>query len=145
MATIRDILRRKGPHVVCIEPDVSVFEAATRMNEHRIGSVLVAEGERLVGIFTERDVLVRVVGQRRDVDETPVREVMTTEVACARPHTSIDEARSVMKNRRIRHLPVCDEDGRIHGLISIGDLNAWDNDSHEMTIHLLEQYIYGPT
>jgi CBS domain-containing protein len=145
VSTIREILSRKPSHVITIHPEATVFEAADKMNQYKIGSLLVAEDERLVGIFTERDILVRVVGQRRDVDETLVRDVMTTEVACARPHTTIDEARSVMKNRRIRHLPVCEEDGHIDGLISIGDLNAWDNDGREMTIHLLEQYIYGPT
>ncbi len=145
MATIQDILSRKGSEVITIDPEATVFEAATLMNQYKIGCLLVADGDRLVGIFSERDILMRVVVQRRDVDETRVREVMTTEVACARPHTTIEEARSVVKHRRIRHLPVCDEDGRIHGMVSIGDLNAWDNDSQEMTIHFLEQYIYGAT
>jgi CBS domain-containing protein len=145
VATIQDILSRKGPHLITIGPEATVFDAATLMNEHKIGCLLVAEDQRLAGIFTERDILMRIVAQRRDVDETRVRDVMTAEVACARPHTTIEEARSVMKNRRIRHLPVCTEDGRIHGMVSIGDLNAWDNDSQELTIHFLEQYIYGPT
>jgi CBS domain-containing protein len=143
--TVQQILERKGPHLITIGPDATVFEAAALMNEHKIGSLLVAESNRLVGIFTERDILMRVVAHRRDVDETHVRDVMTTEVACCRPHTTLEEARGVMKNRRIRHLPVCDEDGTIHGMISIGDLNAWDNSSQELTIHLLEQYIYGQT
>lgn len=145
MSTIRDILAQKGSHVHTVAPDVSVFEAARLMNEHKVGSVLVAEDHRLVGIFTERDILRRVVAAHRDPDQTSVGDVMTTEVACCRLHTSIEEARGVMKNRRIRHLPVVDEEGRIHGLISIGDLNAWENNSQELTIHLLEQYIYGPT
>jgi CBS domain-containing protein len=145
VAIIQDILARKGSQVQTIGPEASVFDAATLMNQHKIGSLLVAEDERLVGIITERDILLRVVAQRRDVDATHVADVMTTEVACARPHTTIEEARSVMKNRRIRHLPVCEEDGHIDGLISIGDLNAWDNDSQEFTIHFMEQYIYGQT
>ena len=145
MATIQDILNVKGQHVTTIDPNATVFAAAALMNEHKIGCVLVAENDRLVGIFTERDILMRVVAQRLDVDETRVRDVMTSEVACCRPHTTIDEARGVMKNRRIRHLPVCEEDGRIDGMISIGDLNAWDSSSQEMTIHWLEQYIYGQT
>lgn len=145
MSTIHELLTRKKPHVVTIHPGATVFDAAVLMNEHKIGCVLVAEDERLVGIFTERDILLRIVAQRRDVDRTRVAEVMTTEVVCCRPHTTIDEARGVMKNRRIRHLPVCEEDFRIDGLISIGDLNAWENNSQELTIHLLEQYIYGQT
>jgi len=69
--------------------------------------------------------------------------VMTTEVICCRPHTSLDEARGVMKNRRIRHMPVLDDDDQLHGLISIGDLNAHAMHEHESTIYVLEQYIYG--
>jgi CBS domain-containing protein len=67
---------------------------------------------------------------------------MTTEVLCCRPHTTIDEARAVMKNRRVRHLPVLDDDG-LHGIVSIGDLNAYDAHSQEVTIHVLTEYIHG--
>jgi CBS domain-containing protein len=145
MATVRDILVNKGTLILTIGPDTSVYQAATQMNEHKVGCLVVADGDRLIGIFTERDILQRVVAQRRDVDQTPVREVMTTEVACCYPHTTIEEARGVMKNRRIRHLPVIDNDERIQGMISIGDLNAFQNNHQELTIHLLEQYIYGQT
>lgn len=145
MPTIQDILSVKGPHVFTIGPDATIFEAATLMNEQKIGCLLVAEENRLIGIFTERDILMRIVAHRRDVDETRVREVMTSEVACCQPHTTLEEARGVMKNRRIRHLPVCQEDGLIDGLISIGDLNAWQTNVQELTIHWLEQYLYGPT
>ena len=79
------------------------------MNEHKIGSLLVMSGGRLVGIITERDLLQRVVSQRRDPTTTPVHDVMSDEVACCRPETTVDEARGVMKNRRIRHLPVLDD------------------------------------
>ena len=72
-----------------------------------------------------------------------VREIMTDEVACCQLHTSVDEAKGVMKNRRIRHLPVVDDFRGLCGLISIGDLNAYENNSQEFTIHVLEQYIYG--
>jgi CBS domain-containing protein len=145
MATVQDILDVKGSEVRQIHREASVFEAAQAMNQHKIGCLLVVEGEQLVGIFTERDILQRVVGQRRDVDETRVQEVMTSEVACCRLHTTLDEARGVMKHRRIRHLPVVDEGGQIRGMISIGDLNAHQNHSQELTIHWLEQYIYGQT
>lgn len=145
MATVQEILTIKGSHVCSISPEASVYEAACLMNDNKVGSLLVSDEGRLVGIFTERDVLVRVVGQRRNVDETQVGDVMTGEVACCRPHTTIEEARGVMKNRRIRHLPVLDDGDKILGLISIGDLNAWQNNSQEMTIYWLEQYIYGQT
>ncbi len=143
MANVEELLRGKGTDVHRISPEMSVFDAARVMNQHRVGSLLVEEDNRLVGIFTERYILQRVVAHRRDVDATKVREVMTTEVACCRLLTTIEEARGVMKNRRIRHLPVVDEKGTILGLISIGDLNAFENNTQEMTISLLEQYIAG--
>jgi CBS domain-containing protein len=143
MATVRDILAAKGPHVQSIGPDATVLDAALLMNEHKIGSLLVMTGGRLAGIITERDLLVRVVGRRRDPADTPVREVMTAEVACCRPETELAEARGVMKNRRIRHLPVLDTDDRLLGLVSIGDLNAHLAQDQENTIHVLHEYIYG--
>jgi CBS domain-containing protein len=143
MALVKDILFYKGNQLWTTTPQASVFEAAQLMNEHRIGSLLVMEEGRLLGIFTERDILQRVVVQRRDPVTTPVAEVMTREVICCRPHTSLEEARGVMKNRRIRHLPVVDDEERVIGIISIGDLNAHESHSREQTIHLLHQYIYG--
>ena len=70
---------------------------------------------------------------------------MTSEVLCCQPHTSIEEARAVMKNRRVRHLPVLDDDGQLHGVISIGDLNAFEAFSQEQTIHVMKEYIQGRT
>ncbi len=105
MATLADILAAKGPKVTAIAPGATVLEAAVLMNEHKIGSVVVCEKGRVRGIFTERDILRRVVVPRRDPSQTEVREVMTGEVACGRPYTTIEEARGVMKNRRFRHLP----------------------------------------
>jgi CBS domain-containing protein len=143
MATVRDILAVKGPHVQSIGPEATVLDAALLMNEHKIGSLLVMSGGRLVGIITERDLLARVVSQRRDPAVTPVHGVMTVEVACCRPETTVDEARGVMKNRRIRHLPVFDESEQILGVVSIGDLNAHLSNDQEATIHILHEYIYG--
>jgi CBS domain-containing protein len=143
MPHLQDILAVKGPHVYLVSPKASVLDAALLMNEHKIGSLVVCEGKQVRGIFTERDILTRVVAQQRDPVQTPVYDVMSTEVACATPHTTIDEARGVMKNRRLRHLPVVNEDGELCGLISIGDLNAHDNNSKEQTIHFLEMYISG--
>jgi CBS domain-containing protein len=143
MATAKDILAVKGARVSSIHPDATVFQAAVLMDEQKIGAVLVMEDDRMVGIFTERDILRRVVAQGRDAAATLVRDVMTTEVACCALHTTLDEARGVMKNRRIRHLPVVGSHDQLLGLISIGDLNAYQNNTHEQTIHLLHQYIYG--
>jgi len=143
MATVRDLLVVKGPHVLSIGPEATVLDAALVMNEHKVGSLLVMSGGQLIGIITERDILQRVVVPRRDPGVTPVLDVMTTEVICCQPHTSLEEARGVLKNRRIRHLPVVDEGKRLCGLISIGDLNAHETHDHERTIHVLHEYIYG--
>ena len=143
MATVRDLLAVKGSHVLSIGPDASVYDAAVLMNERKIGSLVVIENGCVQGIFTERDVMQKVVGERRDPTTTSVREVMTTEVTCCRHDTTVDEARGAMKNRRIRHMPVVDDEGRIGGMISIGDLNAHAASDKEMTIHLLREYIYG--
>jgi len=143
MATARDILVQKGAHVASIHPDATVFQAAVLMDEQKIGALLVMEDGHMAGIFTERDILRRVVAQGRDAAATLVRDVMTSELACCQLCTSLEEAGGVMKNRRIRHLPVVDDNDRLLGLISIGDLNAYHNNTQEQTIHLLHQYIYG--
>jgi CBS domain-containing protein len=143
MATVHDILAVKGPHVQTIGPDASVLDAALLMNEHKIGSLVVTDSGRLAGIISERDILQRVVAVRRDPAATSVREVMTGEVVCGRPDTTLDEVRGAMKNRRIRHLPVLDGDGGLLGLVSIGDLNAHQAHDQEVTIHILQEYIQG--
>jgi signal-transduction protein with cAMP-binding, CBS, and nucleotidyltransferase domain len=142
MATVREILMNKGSWVASIGPRVSALEAALAMNRHKVGSLMVMDGETAIGILTERDLLQRVLAEQRDAAKTPVEDVMTTEILCCQPHTTIEEARAVMKNRRVRHLPVVDQDG-LHGLISIGDLNAYEAHSHEVTIHVLTEYIHG--
>ncbi|HXG10529.1 MAG TPA: CBS domain-containing protein [Gemmataceae bacterium] len=143
MATVRDLLAVKSPHVHSIGPTASVLEAAQLMNEHRIGSLVVLDGGRLCGIITERDLLQRVVALCRDPGQTQVAEVMTTDVICCTPRMPVEEARNIMKNRRIRHLPVVDEAGELCGLISIGDLNAHETVNQERHIHFLERYIHG--
>jgi CBS domain-containing protein len=143
MAQVREILERKGSHVLTIGPAATVLQAALLMNEHRVGALVVVEGGRVAGMFTERDVLKRVVGERRDPEATQVADVMTSSVFCCSPDTTVDEARGVMRDRRIRHLPVADADGRLLGLISIGDLNAQLQAAQEQTVFLLHEYIQG--
>jgi CBS domain-containing protein len=145
MPLVRDLLARKGPHVHTTGPAATVLDAALVMNQHKIGSLVVVDGGRIVGIFTERDVLHRVVAGRRDPADTRVADVMTAEVVCCSPETDLDEARGAMTNRRIRHLPVADADGRLLGLVSIGDLNAQLQAAQEQTLFLLDQYIHGRT
>lgn len=143
MSRVCDILAKKGHRVVTIGADASVLEAACLMNDHKIGGVLVLENGAIVGMFTERDILRRVVAERRDPRDTLVREVMSTEIVVCEPETPIDEARSVMMHRRIRHLPVVGPDANLVGLVSIGDLNAWEIDGQAQTIHYLEEYLFG--
>jgi CBS domain-containing protein len=145
MATLKDILAGKDSKVISVDPRATVMEAAVLMNQYRVGFLVVIDGERPVGVFSERDILRRVVVARLDPGKTLVNEVMTIEMLVCNPRTSVDEARSVMKNRRIRHLPVVDEQERLVGLVSIGDLNAFNANAQEQTLHVLEEYIYGRT
>ena len=142
MCTVREILSSKNPGVATIGPRESALDAALAMNQQKVGSLMVLDGDRVVGIITERDLLQRVLAEQRDAAKTSVEDVMTTEILCCQLQTTIDEARSVMKNRRVRHLPVVDDEG-LHGVISIGDLNAYDAHSQEVTIHVMTEYIHG--
>ena len=143
METVMDILRFKGFRPpVATNPAASVLEATRLMNDERIGSLLVMHAGRLVGMFTERDVLRRVVAEMRRPEETLVAEVMTAEVLCCVPETPIDEVSEVMRRQRVRHLPVVDGDGLVVGLVSIGDVNAQRFSSCEVALHQVEDYIH---
>jgi len=140
MSTIAHILDSKGHDVVKIDSEAKVIDAANLMNKHHIGAVVVTQSEKVIGIFSERDILNRVVAQNRDPAELYVREVMTAPVACCGPDTSRAECRSVMKNRRVRHLPVV-KDGRLIGIISIGDILEDEGAEQQATIRNLYEYI----
>ena len=143
MYRVQHILDKKNSApVVTIDPDASVFDAAKLMNERHIGALVVTRREKVVGIFTERDILNRVIAVRSSPDEIVVRDVMTTPVACCRPSTKETECRSVMRKKRIRHLPVV-EDERLVGIISIGDVIEDENADKDETIHYLHEYLYG--
>ncbi len=150
MAQVIDILLRKGSAVHVIPPSTTVLNATRLMNYHRVGALIVTMDPQpddplghIVGIFTERDVLNRVVAQERNPSTTRIEDVMTTVVAYCRPETDVDEVASIMQKWRIRHLPVCDEEARLQGIISIGDINAWHAQGQDATIHYLHDYIHG--
>ncbi|MGD1276525.1 MAG: CBS domain-containing protein [Tepidisphaeraceae bacterium] len=143
MPTVADLLAVKGSRIYSISPTATVLEAVRRMNQHRVGALVVMCEGRIVGMFTERDVLRRVMAKMRLPEEISVAQVMTTEVICCPPHTDVEEASGVMQRKRIRHLPVCDADGKLHGLISIGDLNAFYAHAQRKTVEQLTEYIYG--
>lgn len=139
MSTVDQFVGAPGG-VASLPPSATVLDASRLMNDRHIGSVVLVEDERLVGIFTERDVLRRVVAAERSPAETRLAEVMTCPVACAAPHTTIDEVRQVMREKRIRHLPIVDG-LKVLGMVSIGDVNRVETETLAATIHYLEQYI----
>ena len=143
MATVADILSMKGATIYSISPDATVLEATTKMNQQRIGALVVMHDGKVSGMFTERDVLRRVVGDGRDPASTKVAQVMTGKVVCCDPDSDLDEVATLMRNRRIRHVPVCNGSGKLMGMVSIGDLNAMHTSTQEATIHFLNEYIYG--
>ena len=143
MPTVLDVILSKGDTVHSIGPSESVLDAVHKMNQFKIGCLMVMDAERVMGIFTERDVLRRVIGEGRNVHEVTVGEVMTTEVVCCGPDTDLDDVSAIMKTRRVRHVPVCGDEGRLHGVVSIGDVNAFHSSNQEQTIHFLNEYIYG--
>jgi CBS domain-containing protein len=146
MPTVHDVLMAKGSTVHTIRGDVSVLEATQLMNRHQIGALVVTDGDdHVMGMFTERDVLRRIVAEQRNPAGTPVSAVMTRRVVCCHADDDLNRARAIMAERRVRHLPVTDSDERLLGLISIGDLNAWSIQDGEITIAYMKDYIHGRT
>jgi CBS domain-containing protein len=143
MPSALTLISEKGSQVHTIAPDATVLEATRKMNQHRIGALVVMSGERVAGIFTERDVLQRVVGAELEPMEISVGEVMTRDVFCAPPTTDMDELSEIMATRRVRHIPICNESGALMGIVSIGDVNAMHASHQQATIHYLNDYIYG--
>ena len=140
METVQTLLNSKGTNVATIEQDATVDAAADLMNQESIGALVVTEGDKVVGILTERDILTRVVASRRAPHETTVKEVMTSPTACCRRDTSLQECRAVMTEKSIRHLPVVEE-ARLHGLISARDIMAAEVAAKQGTIEALETTI----
>jgi CBS domain-containing protein len=121
---------------------MTVAEAVAEMNRHGVGCVIVLDGVRLCGIFTERDVLRRVVGAGLDPKRTRIAEVMTDHIHTISPDTTIEEALLVFTEKRCRHLPVV-SGGRMIGLLSSGDVSRWMSDSHQAEAEHLKNYIAG--
>lgn len=145
MPLVCDLLTDKDDRPVqTVHPDASVLEAVRKMNAHRIGAVVVVDPSsgRPCGIFTERDVL-RLVGALQDIVELGVRDVMTRDVAFVRQDTDLDDVSSLMKEKRIRHLPVLDGDDRLRSMVSIGDINAFYSQHHSRQLEHLTEYIHG--
>ncbi len=144
MASVTDILTLKGNSVVCVSADMTVLKATQLMNEHHIGSVCVIDSTgRLMGVFSERDVLTRIVAAERVPHETMVGEVMTANPCTCECETDLDDVAEMMRDRRVRHIPVLDSAGNLKGMISIGDINANRVSMQDMQIQQLNNYVYG--
>jgi CBS domain-containing protein len=141
MSTVRDLLVRKGTAVVGIAPNKTVLDAAHLMNEKGIGGVVVTEDGALVGIFTERDIMRRVVAAGRDPSKTLISDVMTKECLTITADIKIAVCRAMMTARRIRHLPVISEGGLV-GVVTSGDILAYEVQQAEAQIEQLEKYVF---
>ncbi len=142
MSTVRQVLEDKGFAVATIGPDASVYDAVAAMADQEIGSLVVVEGGRVVGLISERDYARKVILKGRVSKETRVREIMATRVPYARPDQTVEECMAVLTDLRVRHLPVMDG-GRLVGIISIGDLVKAIIDEQKFIIEQLIQYIAG--
>lgn len=140
--TVRQVLEKKGYDIWWIDPDATVYEALELMAEKNIGAVLVMKNGELVGILSERDYARKVILKGRFSRETLVREIMSERVVCVRPEQTLDECMALMTDKRIRHLPVI-ENNRVVGVISIGDVVKAIIAEQAFVIQQLENYITG--
>ena len=142
MNTVTQLLRAKGHEVLSVSPETAVFDALMVMAEKNVGALLVVEGERLVGVFSERDYARKVILKGKSSKEIPVREIMSTHVLYVRPQQTIEDCMALMTGKRVRHLPVMEEE-RLVGVISIGDVVKAIIAEQEFMIEQLQNYITG--
>jgi CBS domain-containing protein len=142
MSTIREILDTKGWTIHAVGGDETVFDAVSKMCRSHIGALLVNDSGKPIGIVSERDLMTRVVLERRDPAATNVAEIMTREIVFVLLDATPESAMALMIERRCRHLPVLD-DGRVVGVVSMGDLVRWTNRNHEHEIQALQEYVSG--
>jgi len=142
MKTIHALLDEKGHEVTCIDPDATVFDALRRMADDNIGSVVVLEEGKVIGLLSERDYARNVILKGRTSQDTRVRDIMATRVPCVSPQQTLEECMALMTEKRVRHLPVMDGD-KLLGLISIGDLVKSIISEQQIIIGHLERYISG--
>ena len=140
--TVKHLLAQKGPNVWSIEPDATVLAAVAKMAEKNIGSLVVMEGEKMVGIITERHYARNVVLKGKASPTTLVRDIMERNVFHVRPDHSVELCMALMTEKRVRHLPLV-EDTKVIGLVSIGDLLKFIISKKEFDIDQLEHYIQG--
>lgn len=143
MSLVRHVLAQKKCEVATIDRDATVQEAADLMHARRIGALVVLHQGSIAGMFTERDLLNRVVAEKKAPSQVKVSDVMTKKVAVCSSDTTIESCRAAMTNNKMRHLPVVD-DGKLVGIISSGDILARELKEQEETIRWLHEYMHGP-
>lgn len=136
------LIERKGSQIHAVPSTITVAEAVAEMNKHRIGCVVVIDAGKIAGIFTERDVLRRIVGEGRDPKTTGLSEVMTRDVYTIAPETTVEQTMVFFAEKRCRHIPVIDN-GQMKGLISIGDVSRWVAEVSRHEAEHLKNYIAG--
>jgi CBS domain-containing protein len=142
MGKVRNILADKGSAIFSVEPSISVYKAIELMAEKNIGGLLITERDKLVGIFTERDYARKLILKGKSSKDTTIGELMTRNPFTVTRDTSIDECMRMMSGKRIRHLPVVEEE-KLIGIISIGDVVRYIIEEQKGIIEHLEQYITG--
>jgi CBS domain-containing protein len=139
---IRSVLKFKGSDIWSVPPRGSVYDAIATMSEKRVGALPVMEGEKLVGIISERDYARRVILKGRSSKDTQVAEIMTSPVLYVNPQATVEDCMRIMTINRVRHLPVV-EHGKVVGIVSIGDLVNWIISAQADAINQLNSYIAG--
>ena len=142
MITVQQLLQQKTRTICSIHPDATVFDAIAKMAENDVGSLVVMDGDKLVGIITERDYARNVVLKGKTSPTTPVRDIMERRVICVRPEQTVEQCMALMSDKRVRHLPVLEEK-RVTGIVSIGDLVKSIIGNQKFIIEQLEHYIHG--
>jgi CBS domain-containing protein len=140
--SVRQLLNQKARTVCSVHPDATVLDAIAKMAENDIGSLVVMDGEKLVGIITERHYARNVVLKGKASPTTPVRDIMERRVICARPEQTVEQCMALMTDKRVRHLPVL-EGKKVTGIVSIGDLVKSIISDQKFIIEQLEHYIHG--
>lgn len=138
--TLADLVEKKGAQVYSVAPEATVYDAVKEMADRAVGALLVMEGEKLVGVLSERDYARRVILEGRSSKQTPVREIMTSRVVYGRPEQSVEDAMAIMTEKRIRHLPVM-KDEKVIGIVTLGDAVKDLLSEKEFLIEQLENYI----